>query len=98
MSAATYVEIHTVIQKKMRERGALELEALMVAAGIFHLEPFTPSQARIAAEATLKFPKLNMGDRFSYALAKEKSLPLLFKGNDFQTTDLKHLIYPDQAA
>ena len=32
---------------------------------------------------------LNMGDCFAYALAKQKDLPLLFKGNDFAATDVK---------
>ena len=31
---------------------------------------------------------LNMGDCYSYALAKAMRLPLLFKGNDFSRTDL----------
>ena len=31
---------------------------------------------------------LNMGDCFSYACAKSKKLPLLYKGNDFAQTDL----------
>ncbi|MGL4487920.1 MAG: type II toxin-antitoxin system VapC family toxin [Rhizobiaceae bacterium] len=31
---------------------------------------------------------LNMGDCFSYALAKSRRLPLLFKGNDFGRTDI----------
>jgi len=30
-----------------------------------------------------------MGDCFAYALAKQKDLPLLFKGNDFAATDVK---------
>ena len=33
--------------------------------------------------------RLNMGDCFAYALAKQKDLPLLFKGNDFAATDVK---------
>ncbi|NDV52905.1 type II toxin-antitoxin system VapC family toxin [Salipiger sp. PrR003] len=32
--------------------------------------------------------KLNMGDAFSYALAKAFNQPLLYKGNDFTHTDL----------
>lgn len=32
--------------------------------------------------------KLNFGDCFTYALAKTRNLPLLFKGNDFSKTDL----------
>lgn len=31
---------------------------------------------------------LNFGDLFSYALAKTRGLPLLFKGNGFAHTDL----------
>jgi ribonuclease VapC len=32
---------------------------------------------------------LNFGDCFSYALAKTKGLPLLFKGDAFRATDVK---------
>lgn len=32
--------------------------------------------------------ELNMGDCFSYAAAKNLSLPLLFKGDDFSFTDI----------
>src|SRR5271165_6609715 len=32
---------------------------------------------------------LNFGDVFSYALAKVRNLPLLFKGNDFAETDIQ---------
>ena len=31
---------------------------------------------------------LNIGDCASYALAKSRDLPLLFKGNDFSRTDM----------
>jgi ribonuclease VapC len=31
---------------------------------------------------------LNFGDVFSYALAKVRGLPLLYKGNDFGETDI----------
>ena len=33
--------------------------------------------------------KLNMGDCFSYACAKKIKQPILFKGNDFNQTDIK---------
>lgn len=32
--------------------------------------------------------KLNFGDCFSYAFAKQAGVPLLYKGNDFARTDL----------
>ena len=53
--------------------------------------------AAIAREALLAFDQfgrgrhkadLNMGDCFSYACARERGLPLLFKGNDFVHTDI----------
>jgi ribonuclease VapC len=51
--------------------------------------------ADIAREAFLRFGKgrhpaaLNMGDCASYALAKARGLPLLYKGIDFSRTDLR---------
>ena len=33
-------------------------------------------------------PRLNFGDSFSYALAKQTGEPLLFKGNDFSQIDI----------
>jgi ribonuclease VapC len=50
--------------------------------------------ARIASDAFLRFGKgrhparLNCGDCASYALAKSRDLPLLFKGTDFAKTDI----------
>ncbi|WAJ26483.1 type II toxin-antitoxin system VapC family toxin [Antarcticirhabdus aurantiaca] len=32
--------------------------------------------------------RLNMGDCYSYALAKQNGLPLLYKGDDFAQTDI----------
>ncbi|RDJ23671.1 type II toxin-antitoxin system VapC family toxin [Bosea caraganae] len=51
-------------------------------------------QALLAAQAFLRFgkgrhpAKLNLGDCFSYALAKSLNAPLLFKGDDFSQTDI----------
>jgi ribonuclease VapC len=50
--------------------------------------------ARIASDAFLRFGKgrhpaqLNCGDCASYALAKSRNIPLLFKGVDFARTDI----------
>ena len=68
----------------------LVLEAQIV------IEPVTEAQARIAREAYRDFgkgsghqAKLNFGDCFAYALAKVTGEPLLFKGGDFEQTDIK---------
>ena len=59
------------------------------------VEPVTMAQARIAREAYRDFgrgsghpARLNFGDCFAYALAKETGEPLLFKGGDFARTDV----------
>jgi ribonuclease VapC len=69
------------------------LDGLIIRAEI-EVIPQDLSLVRIAREAFLRFGKgrhpagLNMGDCASYALAKARGLPLLFKGNDFRRTDL----------
>ena len=51
--------------------------------------PVTPGQAEIARAAYVEYGALNFGDVFSYALAKDKGLPLLFKGDDFSKADVE---------
>ncbi|CAN7296061.1 type II toxin-antitoxin system VapC family toxin [Bosea sp. LjRoot90] len=56
--------------------------------------PLDQKQAVLAAEAFARFGKgrhparLNLGDCFSYALAKSLNAPLLYKGDDFGRTDI----------
>lgn len=58
------------------------------------ITPVDQVQAEAAVAAWRRFGKgrhpagLNLGDCFSYALAKVTSAPLLFKGRDFGQTDL----------
>jgi ribonuclease VapC len=57
-------------------------------------EPFDERQHELAIDALLTFGRgrhpaqLNFGDCFSYALAKSRDLPLLFKGDGFSQTDI----------
>jgi ribonuclease VapC len=60
------------------------------------IEPVTAEQAKIARQAYRDFGKgsgspanLNFGDCFTYALARDKREPLLYKGDDFGHTDLR---------
>jgi ribonuclease VapC len=59
------------------------------------IEPVTVSQAELARRAHQRYgrgndskAKLNFGDCFAYALAREKNEPLLFVGDDFIHTDI----------
>jgi ribonuclease VapC len=63
--------------------------------------PFDLEQLAAARDAYSRYGRgsgsaavLNMGDCFSYALAKSRNLPLLFKGDDFVHTDIKPALKP----
>lgn len=94
ISAATMVEAHIVTQRLNLDGLEERLVELITDQGII-IEPFSASQMTIAVTAHRSYGKggghpaqLNFGDCFSYALAKERDEPLLFKGNDFAQTDL----------
>jgi ribonuclease VapC len=95
MSAVSYVEAGAVIDSSKDPIASRHLDELIEAAQIA-IEPVTEAQARMARQAYRDFgkasahpAKLNFGDCFSYALAKSKREPLLFKGQDFSRTDVK---------
>jgi len=93
MSAATYVELSIVVQRQLGPDGSRQMDVLLRTAGI-QIEPVSVDQAEIARQAYLDYGKgrhpaaLNFGDYFSYALAKDRREPLLFKGNHFSKTDV----------
>lgn len=71
------------------------LDAVISSAGL-DIAPVTRQQADIARWAHREFgvgsgspARLNFGDCFSYALAKDADEPLLFKGDDFTHTDIR---------
>jgi ribonuclease VapC len=65
-----------------------------IAAAEIVVTPVDQTQMRMAHLAWRDFGKgrhparLNMGDCFAYALAKQSGEPLLFKGGDFDKTDI----------
>jgi ribonuclease VapC len=63
------------------------------------VEPVTLSQVVIARDAHRRFgrgtghpARLNFGDCFAYALARELDEPLLFVGQDFIHTDVRRIL------
>jgi len=75
-----------------------ELRLIVREAG-FDIVPFSAEHAEIAAEAYQRYGRgigdpacLNMGDCFSYALARALDEPLLYKGEDFARTDIRSAI------
>jgi len=100
ISAASYVELGVVVDGPRDPVQSSSLDALLASARI-RIEPFTASQARIARSAYERFgrgsghpARLNMGDCFAYALARELGEPLLFKGRDFALTDIEVVTEP----
>lgn len=57
---------------------------------------FDETQVRFARDGYTRFNRgrygLNLGDCFSYALAKSRVLPLLYKGQDFRATDVRSVL------
>lgn len=98
MSAASLIECMIVVEAKKGEGGSIQLDVLVHRAGI-EIVSFTKEQAEVARDAWRQYGKgnhpagLNLGDCFSYALAKVSDQPLLFKGNDFNKTDINTVQY-----
>jgi ribonuclease VapC len=94
IGAPTVAECQLVLTIKLgREGGGVvdpfltEVQARVIPFGRDHISSFL--------EAFLRFGKgrhparLNMGDCFTYAVAKVAGTPLLFAGRDFSLTDLQ---------
>lgn len=93
ISAATAVELHVVVTARLGAEGILRLNHLY-AQPLFEIVDVDRQQMILASQAYERFgkgrhpAKLNFGDLFSYALAKSRNLPLLFKGDDFSKTGI----------
>jgi ribonuclease VapC len=102
ISAANYFETSIVIDSRREFDLSMDFDRLMEGIGI-QIEPVTPEHARIARQAYRDYGRgsghranLNFGDCFTYALARDKREPVLFKGNDFQHTDLTSAVPSDR--
>jgi ribonuclease VapC len=93
MSVVSYVETNMVIHGRARDTDPNKVTKLIEALQIDIL-PVSFEQGEAAVAAFLRYGKgrhragLNLADCFSYALAKVRRAPLLYKGNDFAMTDL----------
>jgi ribonuclease VapC len=93
ISAANLLEILIVLDARSRVSNRDRVERMIDRLGI-EIEVVTASQVWLAAEAYRRFGKgfhparLNYGDCFAYALARDLGFPLLYKGADFALTDI----------
>lgn len=93
VSAATVVELYLVAIGR-GGAGSEEDVDLLLARCNAEIIPLLADHVGIARQAILTYGKgrhkasLNFGDCFSYALAKSRGEPLLYKGEDFANTDI----------
>jgi len=98
LSAGSLTELLIVAAGK----GVLDLTTGFIDSLAPTIVPVTEQRARAAADAFRKWgrgfhrAKLNFGDCFAYALAKEYDCPLLFVGRAFSETDVKRAFAPNQ--
>lgn len=94
MSTATLLEATIVIETRLGDAAGRELDLWLHKVGV-EIVPVDAEQIDLARRAWRRFGKgrhpagLNYGDCFSYALARSREEPLLFKGDDFGRTDIK---------
>jgi ribonuclease VapC len=98
ISAANLLEASIVVDRWRDPEATSEFDRLIERFAVV-IEPVTVEQARLAREAHRQFGKgsghparLNFGDCFAYALAKDVNEPLLFVGNDFVHTDVRPVL------
>lgn len=98
MSAVTVLEARIVLHSRLGPVGVSMFEELLGNADI-EIVAFDRALATAAFDAFRRFGRgqgspahLNIVDCAGYALAKSRSLPLLFKGDDFAQTDVASAI------
>ena len=98
-SAVTFVETFMMAMSRVPDFTFDRYIALIDGFGIRRI-PIDEEQSVMSAKAFLRFgkgrhpAKLNLGDCFSYALAKSLNAPLLYKGEDFAKTDIRSALQP----
>jgi ribonuclease VapC len=98
ISSVSVVEIKMVIHGRRGVRAVIFVDDFL-RLPVFEIVPPGLADMDTAYSAFVAFGKgsghpaaLNFGDVFSYALAKVRGLPLLFKGNDFAETDIESAV------
>ena len=97
ISAANVLETLMVLDGRTGADNRPELRSMIELLDL-RIEPVTTRQVWLAHDAFRRFgrgfhpARLNYGDCFAYALARELEMPLLFKGGDFPLTDVRPAI------
>lgn len=94
IATGTLVEMHTVLGRSL---SAEQIQAILDRLQVT-VTPTDAMEANVAAHAYHRYgrgsghpARLNVGDTLSYAAAKTRGLPLVFKGKEFPHTDVARL-------
>lgn len=94
ISTVSIVEARMVVHGRRGQRAVVLVDDLL-RLPMFEIVPPGQAETDAAYAAFVAFGRgsghaaaLNFGDLFSYALAKVRGLPLLYKGSDFSETDI----------
>jgi ribonuclease VapC len=93
MSAVSFLEAHMVLVGRRSRADLKAVDSTVSALGI-EIVDVTRDQTALAINGFVAYGKgrhpahLNLADCFTYALAKSRDAPLLFKGEDFIQTDI----------
>ena len=93
ISVASVLESAIVMEQRLGEAGVQRMDRYMERIGMKAV-PIDLEQLALARTAFRQYGKgrhragLNFGDCFAYALARQRNLPLLYKGGDFGHTDI----------
>lgn len=98
IATVSVAETRMVVQGRRGQRGVVLFDDLL-RLPMFEIAPVGAAEMDAAYAAFIAYGKgsghpagLNFGDVFSYALAKVRGLPLLFKGDDFASTDIRRAL------
>jgi ribonuclease VapC len=98
MSPINYAEIGTILVSRGVFGSKGQLDAWLSRLGVELKEDVQLGPT--ALKAYLRYGKgfhaarLNLGDCFAYALARQLDAPLLYKGDDFAKTDIRSALQP----
>jgi len=98
VSAASVLETQIVVRRRYGVAADKALDGLLYRINLA-VEPVTLDQLHAAREGYRRFGQgtgrgvLNFGDCFTYALAKVRNEPVLFKGGDFGETDIEAVVW-----
>ena len=104
ISTVSVLEARMVVHGRRGQRAVVLVDDLL-RLPVFELVAPGAAETDAAYSAFVAFGKgsghpaaLNFGDVFSYALAKVRGLPLLYKGDDFTQTDVVSAVSSVQAS